>query len=47
MFTIYAHGGHLGHVISIMLLDFHLIVPKSLHSNLFENDLVVSEKIKI
>ena len=26
------HGSHLGHVTGIMLINFHLIVPKSLHS---------------
>ena len=31
-FTIY--GSHLGHVTSIMLLNFHFHVPKSLHTNL-------------
>ena len=28
-FTIYGHGGHLGHVTSIMLSDFHFLVPES------------------
>ena len=28
-FTIYGHGGHLGHVTSIMSSDFHFIVPES------------------
>ena len=31
-FTIYAHGGHHGHVTSIMLINFHFFVPKSLHT---------------
>ena len=30
-FTIYGHGGHLGHVTSIMSSDFHLLVPESFH----------------
>ena len=30
--TIYGHGGHLGHVTSIMSSDFHFIVPVSLHT---------------
>ena len=30
-FTIYGHGGHLGHVTSIMSLDFHFLVPESFH----------------
>ena len=29
-----AHGGHLGHVTSIMLINFHFLVSKSLHKNL-------------
>ena len=27
VFTIYGHGGHLGHVTSIMSSDFHSLVP--------------------
>ena len=30
-FTIYAHGGHLGHVTSIMSSDFYFLVPESFH----------------
>ena len=30
-FTIYGHGGHFGHVTSIMSSDFHFLVPESLH----------------
>ena len=30
-FTIYGHGGHLGHVTSIKASDFHYIVPESFH----------------
>ena len=29
--TIYGHGGHLGHVTSIILSDFHFLVPESFH----------------
>ena len=32
IFTIYAHVGHLGHVTSIMLSDFHFLVPESFHT---------------
>ena len=28
-FTIYGRGGHLGHVTSIMLSNFHFLVPES------------------
>ena len=35
-FTIYGHGGQLGHVTSIMLINFHYNVPKSLHKNLIK-----------
>ena len=30
--TIYGHGGHLGHVTSIMSSDFHSFVPESFHT---------------
>ena len=33
VFTIYGHGGHLGHVTSIMSSDFHFLVPESFHKN--------------
>ena len=32
IFTIYGHGGHLGHVTSIMSSDFHFLVPESFHT---------------
>ena len=31
VFTIYGRGGHLGHVTTIMLADFHFLVPESFH----------------
>ena len=31
-FNIYGHSGHLGHVTSIMSLNFNFLVPKSLHT---------------
>ena len=31
IFTIYGRVGHLGHVTSIMLSDFHFLVPESLN----------------
>ena len=34
VFTIYEHGGHLGHVTSIKFINFRFHVPKSLHINL-------------
>ena len=30
VFYIHGHGGHLGHVTSIMSLNFNFLVPKSL-----------------
>ena len=30
--TIYKRGGHLGHVTSIMLINFHFLVPESSHT---------------
>ena len=35
--TIYAHGGHLGHMTSIMSSDFHFLVPESVHKK-FDTD---------
>ena len=32
VFTIYGHGGHLGHVTRIMLSNFHFLVPESFHT---------------
>ena len=32
IFTIHGHGGHLGHVTSIMSSDFHFPVPESFHT---------------
>ena len=32
VFTIYGRGGHLGHVTSIMLINFHFLVPESFHA---------------
>ena len=35
--TIYGHGGHLGHVTSIMSSDFHFLLPESFHKK-FDTD---------
>ena len=32
VFTIYGHGSHLGHVTSIMSINFHFLVLESLHT---------------
>ena len=32
IFTIYGHVGHLGHVTSVMLSDFHFLIPESFHT---------------
>ena len=32
VFTIYGHGGHLGHVTQIRLANFHFLVPESFHT---------------
>ena len=52
VFTIYGHGGHLGHVTRIMFTNFHFLVPESFHTkftpewpNLVQNGTVISEKI--
>ena len=45
IFTIYGHGGHLGHVTRIVLTNFHFLVHEKLFiQNLVQNGLVVSEK---
>ena len=31
VFNIYGHGGHLGHVTSIMSSDLHFLIPESFH----------------
>ena len=38
------HGGHLGHVTSMISSDFHFLVPESFHKNLVQIGIVVSEK---
>ena len=37
--TIYAHGGHLGHVTSIILIHFYFLVPMRLHTKFGEKRL--------
>ena len=37
IFTIYERVGHLGHVTSIMLSDFHFLVPESFHTKFGSN----------
>ena len=32
VFTIYGHGGHLGHVTSIMSTDLHFLGPESIET---------------
>ena len=32
MFTLYGHGGHLGHMTSIESSDFHFLVPEGFHA---------------
>ena len=32
VFSMYGHGGQLGHVTSIMLSDFYFLVPISFHT---------------
>ena len=44
VFIIYGHGGHLGHVTSIMPSDFHFLVPKSFHKKMIQIGTVVSGK---
>ena len=45
VFTIYGHGGHLGHVTRIMFTNFHFLVPETFIQNFVQNGPVVSEKI--
>ena len=44
VFNIYVHGDHLGHVTNIMLLNFHFLVPKGLHTKFGSKWLTGSEK---
>ena len=44
-FTIYGHGGHLGHVTRILLTHFHFLYLKAFIQYLVQNGTVVSEKI--
>ena len=37
VFTIYGHGGHLGHVTSIISSDFRYLVPESCQKILFRS----------
>ena len=46
VFTIYGRVGHLGHVTSVMLSDFHFLVPETFTQNLVQIGTVVSEKIQ-
>ena len=34
VFAIYGHGGHLGHVTSILASDFIFLIPESFHKKL-------------
>ena len=43
---IYGHGGHLGHVTSIMSTDFHFLVLKARIQNRVHIGIIVSEKIR-
>ena len=45
VFTIYGHGGHLGHMTSILLTNFYFLVPESFHTKFVQNGTVVYEKI--
>ena len=46
IFTIYGHGGHLGHVTSIMSSDFLSLYLKAFIQSLIQINTVVSEKIR-
>ena len=36
--TIYGHGGHFGHVTSIISSDVHFLVPESFHKEKIDTD---------
>ena len=44
VYTIYGQCFHFGHVTSIMLINFHFCVPKSLHTKFGKNSPADSEK---
>ena len=43
-FTMYGHGGHLGHVTNHMSLNFNFLVPTSIEAEFDSNGPLVSEK---
>ena len=45
VFTIYGHGGHLGHVTRTVFTNFHFLVPETFIQNFVQNGPEVSEKI--
>ena len=45
-FTIFGNGGHLGHVTSILLINFYFHVPENLHTTFGKNGPVAFEKSK-
>ena len=46
VFTIYGHGGHLGHVAQLICINFHSYSPSSFHITLVPNRPTVFEKNK-
>ena len=47
VFTIYGCGGHLGHVTSIMLINFHFLVLESFHTKFGSEWLSIFWKKKV
>ena len=45
-FTIYGHGGHVGHVTKLIYINFYSHFPLSFHMNLVPNGPTVSAKNK-
>ena len=46
VFSIYGRGGHLGHVTSILIINFNFHVSISLHKKLVKTGPLVSDKSK-
>ena len=46
-FTIYEFGSHLCYVTNIILMNFHFLIPKSLHTKFGKNGPIVSEKSNV
>ena len=47
VFTIYGHGGHVGHVTQLICINFHSYSPSSFHMNFGSNRPIVFQKKQV